>query len=419
MVPELTALLACLTFLVGLAVGMAVFARSRSAWRAEAEKTRLTLARTEAALQAEKEKATWFYDTSHQLKDTFKALASDELAARSEQLKATSREELDHLVTPLREHLVVLDRYVRELENKREAAYSRLGTQLSLLQDLQTSLRDQTTSLAQALKAPTIQGRWGEMQLRRLVELAGMANHVDFAEQESSDTGRPDMIIHLPQGGILPIDAKVSLTAYVEAMETQDDRVRNEKLLQHGRMIRTRIRELSQKAYWSQFTQTPDVVVMFVPIEATLGTAFQHDPDLFEYAMRNRVLVSSPVLLFALLKAVALGWQQQRIADNAAELAERGRRLHDRTRGFLAHLSRIGESLRRCVGDYNQAVGSLEGRLLPAARAFQELGGTPQEVESPTRVDVQPRSPASQPDESRELDPSEEAGSSGPSSPGS
>lgn len=406
--PWFASLLSVLTFLVGLAVGMAVLAKSRSAWRTEAEKTRLSLTRAEAALQAEQDKTAWMQDTTHQLKDAFKALASDELTAKSEHLKTTSRDELDQLVAPLREHLKTLDGYVRELENKRETAYAQLGTQLGLLHDLQASLRDQTTSLAQALKAPTIQGRWGELQLRRLVELAGMANHVDFAEQEVTDTGRPDMIIRLPQGGILPIDAKVSLTAYVEAMETQDDHVRTEKLLQHGRTIRTRIRELSQKAYWSQFTHTPDVVVMFVPIEATLGAAFQHDPDLFEYAMRNRVLVSSPVLLFALLKAVAFGWQQQRIADNAAELAERGRRLHERTLGFVEHLGQIGDSLRRCVRDYNKAVGSLEGRLLPAARAFQELGGTPNVPDSPARVDVALRSPAPETGASREQDPSED-----------
>jgi DNA recombination protein RmuC len=382
-------------FIMGIAVTVVALWRHLRDRRAEAETLKIQLAQAEAELQAEKDKTTWTEMARQQMRDTFKALASDELVAKAEQLKMTARDELGGVVAPLKQELSKLDGYVRELESKREGAYSSIGTQLQLLQGLQDSLKQQTATLAEALKAPTVRGRWGEVQLRRLVELAGLQNHVDFSEQESGDSGRPDLIVRLPPNGILPIDSKVSLGAFLQAMECQDEEARNASLRDHAKALRGRARELSQKAYWQQFDRTPEVVVMFVPIEASLAAAFQHDPELFEYAMSNKVLIGSPVVLFGLLKAVAYGWRQQQVAENAAQIADQGRSLYDRVLTFVGHLTGMGKSLENCTARYNEAIGSLEGRLLPAARRLRDMGLATDEIDAPKQVDLQPRLPRS------------------------
>ena len=381
-------------FVAGVVVAWVLLQRGRAALQKEAERLKVDLAQCQISLQAEKEKLAWVEDAKRQLGDTFKALASDELGIKAENLKKTAREELGTLVEPLKEELSKLDMYVRELEGKREGAYSKLGTQLELLQGMQDSLKEQTTVLAQALKSPTVRGRWWEVQLRRVVELAGLADHVDFDEQASTESGRPDMIVRLPQGGVLPVDAKVPLGAFLDAMEAEDDQSRKSSLVLHAKALRARVRDLSQKAYWEQFETAPEFVVMFVPVEASLGAAFQQDPELFEYAIENRVLVSSPVVLFALLKAIAYGWQQQRIAQNAANIAEQGKTLYDRVAKFVDHLAGMGASLETCVRKYNEAIGSLEQRLLPAARRFKEMGVAVKEIRSPGHMEVSPRPPS-------------------------
>ena len=345
-------------------------------------------------LRAEREKNLWTEDAKEQFRDTFKALASTELESRSAQLKTTAKEELTGVVAPLKEELTKLDKQVRELEAKREGAYSSLGTQLQGLHSLQDSLRQQTTTLAQALKAPTIRGRWGEIHLRRLVELCGMEKHVDFSEQESTDDGRPDMVIRLPEKGIVPVDSKVPLDSFLKAMEAENEDSRKVLLAEHAKAFRGRIRELSQRAYWDQFDRTPDVVVMFVPVEASLSAAFQSDRDLFEYAFQNKVLVTSPIALFALLKAIAFGWQQQQVAENAAQIAEQGKSLYERMATFVGHVAGMGKSLEGSVKKYNEAVGSLDTRVLPAARRLKELGVGAAEIEAPGPIEAQPRLPA-------------------------
>ena len=345
-------------------------------------------------LRAEREKNLWTEDAKEQFRDTFKALASTELETRSAQLKTTAKEELTGVVAPLKEELTKLDKQVRELEAKREGAYSSLGTQLQGLHSLQDSLRQQTTTLAQALKAPTIRGRWGEIHLRRLVELCGMEKHVDFSEQESTDDGRPDMVIRLPEKGIVPVDSKVPLDSFLKAMEAENEDSRKVLLAEHAKAFRGRIRELSQRAYWDQFDRTPDVVVMFVPVEASLSAAFQSDRDLFEYAFQNKVLVTSPIALFALLKAIAFGWQQQQVAENAAQIAEQGKSLYERMATFVGHVAGMGKSLEGSVKKYNEAVGSLDTRVLPAARRLKELGVDAAEIEAPDSIEAQPRLPA-------------------------
>jgi DNA recombination protein RmuC len=351
------------------------------------------LAQAEATLRAEREKNAWTDGAKEQLQNSFKVIATSELESRSSQLKTTARDELTGVITPLKEELAKLDKQVRELEAKREGAYSSLGAQLQGLHNLQDSLRQQTTSLTQALKSPTVRGRWGEIHLRRLVELSGMSNHVDFSEQESTDGGRPDMVIRLPERGIVPVDSKVPLDAYLRAMEVEDEDARRLLLAEHARAFRGRIRELAQRAYWEQFERIPEIVVMFVPVEASLSAAFQADRDLFEYAFQNKVLVTSPIALFALLRAVAFGWQQQQVAENAEQIAAQGKSLYERIATFVGHVSGVGKSLEASVKKYNDAVGSLDARVLPAARRLRELGVGSAEIEAPEPVETQPRLP--------------------------
>jgi DNA recombination protein RmuC len=220
-----------------------------------------------------------------------------------------------------------------------------------------------------------------------------MQDHVDFDEQEAGLSGRPDMIIKLPQGGIVPVDAKVSLEAFLQAMEEDDHDARTECLLRHAQGLRARVRELSHRAYWEQFPTSPEVVVMFVPVEPSLSAAFQHDRDLFEYSFQNKVLVSSPIVLFALLKSIAFGWQQQQVATNAAQIADQGKTVYDRVSTFIGHVTGVGKSLDSSVKRYNEAVASLESRLLPAARRLREMGVATTDIESPEHIETQPRLP--------------------------
>ena len=352
------------------------------------------LAQAEAMLRAEREKNLWTEDAKDQFRNTFRVLATDELESRSSQLKTTAKEELTGVIAPLKEELTKLDKQVRDLEAKREGAYSSLGAQLQGLHNLQDSLRQQTTTLAQALKSPTVRGRWGEIHLRRLVELSGMGRHVDFSEQESTDSGRPDMVIRLPEKGIVPVDSKVPLDAFLRAMDTEDEEARRQLMAEHARAFRGRIRELAQRAYWEQFERIPEVVVMFVPVEASLSAAFQSDRDLFEYALQNKVLVTSPIALFALLRSIAFGWQQQQVAENAEQIAAQGKALYERVATFVGHVAGVGKSLDASVKKYNEAVGSLDARVLPAARRLRELGVGNAEIDAPGPVEAQPRLPA-------------------------
>ena len=289
----------------------------------------------------------------------------------------THKEELRNLVEPLGKTMGDLDRQVQQMEQKREGAYQGLHEQLRQLGPLVQALR----------AAPDARGRWGELQLRRVVEMADLVAHVDFEEQASTTDGRPDMIVHLPNQGILPVDSKTPMLAYLEALEDGEPAHRDGKLKEHAAAIRFRIRELSQKRYWVQFDRAPEVVVMFVPNDACLSAAFEKDPDLLEYAMQQKVLPTTPVTLLALLKTVAYGWQQHKVAENAREIAEQGRELHDRLAKFVEHFQRAGSGLDNAVRAYNEAVGSLDSRLFPAARRLKEMGAASADVVLPPAVD--------------------------------
>ena len=390
-------------FLLGLLIGLAVWHRDRSRADKQSAKLRLQIATFESEHKTYTEKLSWVETAENQLREAFKALAGDALKSNSEMLTVQAKKDLERIVDPLKKNLDSLDGHVRELEKARQGAYQSLEQQFSQLRNTHTRLQETTITLTQALRSPTVRGRWGEIQLRRVVEMASMVKHVAFDEQASTDLGRPDMIVHLLNGGILPLDAKVPLDSYLRAMESPDEESRKPYLEGHAQAMRNRIRELGQKQYWDQFKSSPDFVVMFVPNEACLGAAFEQDSELLEYAIGHKVLISTPVTLLALLHAVAYGWQQHQITENALRIAQEGKELYGRLRTFIEHFSKLGDSLRRSVESYNQAVGSLNWRLMPAVKRFQELGLSTIELNAPDEVDVVPSLPKSA-DEARKDD---------------
>ena len=379
--------------LIGLAVGLALgwaIVRLRQGQRTA--DLRIANAQLEQELRAEREKLQWTEVAEQKLREAFTALASQSLSSNSQQFLANAQKELKTLVDPLSQKLDTMDQQVRALETKREGAYGKLGEQLRSLGEAQSQLQRTTVSLEQALKSPTARGRWGELQLRRVVELAGLVHHVDFDEQPTTDEGRPDMIVRLPGGGVLPIDAKASAAAYLDAMQLEGER-RSAKLAEHVRAMRSRIQDLSRKQYWAQFDRAPELVVMFVPFESALSAAFEKDPELLEYGIRQNILVASPVTLLALLRAVAFGWQQQHITENARQIANEGRELYARVLNVLRPFRDAGTHLGRAVEAYDQAVGSLEHRLFPALHRLKDLTASSGELPETTEIRKTPRLP--------------------------
>ena len=376
-------------FAAGFAVGWAAF-RLREGRRSA--DLRIANARLEQELRTEQEKVQWTEIAEQRLREAFTALASQSLSSNSEQFLTHAQRELKTLVEPLNQKLDTMDQQVRALETKREGAYGRLGEQLRSLGEAQSRLQRTTVSLEQALKSPTARGRWGELQLRRVVELAGMVAHVDFDEQTTAGEGRPDMIVRLPGNGVLPVDAKASATAYLDAMQSEGA-ARAAKLGEHVRAMRSRIQDLSRKQYWAQFDRAPELVVMFVPFESALSAAFELDPELLEYGIRQHILVASPVTLLALLRAVAFGWQQQQITENARQIAGEGRELYARVLNVLKPFSEAGTHLGRAVEAYDKAVGSLEHRLFPALHRMKDLTASSDELPETSELRKSPRVP--------------------------
>jgi DNA recombination protein RmuC len=383
------------SFLLGLAVGLAAWLRAKSGAMRRSAGLESTIAALEAERKGAAEKLDWIEKAEQNMRDAFKALASDALKSNSEMLTGQARKDISSIVDPLKENLSSLDGHVRELEKSREGAYKSLEQQLRDLRETHTRLQETTSTLSHALKAPTVRGRWGELQLRRVVEMAGMVGHVAFDEQAQAEKGRPDMIVHLPNGGVLPVDSKVPLGSYMDAMESDDEQRRAGKLAEHARAMKERIQELGLKQYWDQFEKTPDFVVMFVPNEACLGAAFERDPALLEYAIEKKVLISSPVTLLALLRTVAYGWQQQRISENALKIVKEGSELYARMQTFIDRFAALGKSLGRTVDSYNAAVGSMNRRLIPVSRRLQDLGVSEKELEAPEEIDAAPGLPSS------------------------
>ena len=308
----------------------------------------------------------------------------------------TTRQKAIHeMMTPVHQALGKVDVKLLDLEKERVGAYQVLRNQVAELVNSQKELRQETSNLVKALRTPSVRGQWGEMQLKRVVEMAGMVAYCDFAEQVSVDGEngrlRPDMVVNLPGGKKIIVDAKAPLSAYLESLEAPDDQTRSDKLVEHARQVRTHIRALSQRAYWEQFDSTPEFVVLFLPGETFFSAALEKDPTLIEAGVREKVILATPTTLIALLRSVSYGWRQESIAENAKAISDLGRELYKRVSDMGSHMTRMGRHLGQVVDSYNQTVGTLERRVLVSARKFKVLDTSNEEIDELAAIDHTPR----------------------------
>ena len=311
--------------------------------------------------------------------------ASEKTAIADSQL--AQRFDVEQLVGPMRETLARVEQQLRESDVARATSHAELAQQVEFTRRGADQLRDQTRALVTALQRPEARGRWGELQLRRVVELAGMAAHVDFDEQVIIDGGlRPDMVVRLAGGKNVVVDSKVSLSAYLEAAATADEATRADRLAAHARHLKTHVDSLASKAYWAALPETPEFVVMFIPGEAFLAPALDVDPGLLEHALARRVHIATPTTLVSMLRTIQYAWQQEKLSENALAVFEVGRELYERLSGLGKHLERVGKSLTNAVGSYNQAVGTLETRVLVSARKLSALGVVEAELAAPQPI---------------------------------
>ena len=335
----------------------------------EEAKTRLTEAFRALAADALKSSNEDFLRLAEERFKTLTQAAAGELEAR--------KTAVETLVHPLRQALEAYQQEARALEEKRLREISGVGRQLGEVALAQTALQRETANLVNALRAPQVRGRWGEIALRKTAELAGMTKYCDFDEQASVQTEggrlRPDMIVHLPGQRDIVVDAKVALNAYLDSLEASTPELREAALVRHAQQVRMHVKRLASKEYWNQFPQAPDFVVLFIPGEVFLAAAAERDPDLLQDALSNQVLIATPTTFIGLLLTAAYGWRQEQIAENAQRISELGRQVHERLSVLVEHFAGVGRALEKSVEAYNKAVGSLETRVLPSARRFAEL----------------------------------------------
>ena len=371
-----------------------------------------------AELKAAEEKQSLLHRAEEKLSDTFKALSSEALKSSTDEflkLAKTSftnqseqaqnelekrKTAIENMVKPVKESLGKFEIRMGEIEKLREGAYAELKEQVRALNEGQLGLQRETASLVKALRQPTGRGQWGELQLKRVVELAGMQEHCDFHTQLTATTDegkslRPDLVVHLPGGKTIVVDSKTPMDAYLDAVEANDDSTRQDALQNHARQVRTHIQQLSSKNYAAQFDQAPEFTVLFLPSESFFSAALQVDPTLIEKGVDQGVILATPTTLIALLRAVAYGWRQEAVAQNAREISSLGRELHERLGVLADHFTRLGKSLNSAVDHYNKTVGSFEGRVLPSARKFAELKAAPEAktIDALEPIDSQHRDP--------------------------
>ena len=388
-----------------LAYGLLMRSQRRSeddlrALQDEHSSTKEALARLEsqreAELKAANEKLALLEEAKVNLQDSFKALSSEALSKNNESFlnlaKATlekyqegakgdlekRQQAINKTVEPVGEALKLFNDRVSKIEERRTETDAGLREKLKQLAESQLQLSRTTSSLVQALRAPQVRGQWGELQLRRTVEMAGMINYCDFEEQSAVETEegqrqRPDMLIRLPNERRVIVDSKVPLAAYLDALESDDPDVQTQRMQTHARHLREHIKSLSAKSYWTQFEDTPEFVVLFIPNEAIFSAALEQDPSLIELGVSNKVILATPTTLIALLKAIAYGWQQDAIAREAKEISALGKELYERIGVIAGYLSKLGKNLGQTVDQYNKTVSSVETRLLSTARKFQAL----------------------------------------------
>ena len=363
------------------------------------------------------EKLALLEQARDQLKESFQALSSEALSKNNESFlnlaKTTlekyqegakgdldkRQEAINKTVEPVGIALKTFNERVEKIEERRTQTDASLKQQLQQLAESQVQLSKTTGSLVQALRAPQVRGQWGEMQLRRTVEMAGMINYCDFEEQASVETSdgqrqRPDMIIRLPNERVVVVDSKVPLAAYLDALQSEDPDHQKERMVAHARHIRDHIKGLSAKSYWTQFDNAPEFVVLFIPNETIFSAALEQDPELIELGVVNKVILATPTTLIALLKAIAYGWQQEAIAREAKDIAALGKELYERVSVVTGHFTKLGKSLDQSVGCYNKAVSSLESRLLVTAKKFEALdSASPDPLSEPSLIEKQPSLP--------------------------
>ncbi len=406
-----------LGLVAGIALGCCLGLLLRSS---QVSKARAVRARLDAELAASRttagERAAAIDEVRRQMAGEFAQLSSQALRQNADQFLqladtklgegrlaadvdlARRQEAIEHLLAPIAEQLGKYDEGMQQLERERVRSYTALTEQMKYLATSHDQLQKETRSLVTALRSPQTRGRWGELQLRRVVEMAGMLERCDFSEQVSSDgdTGRmrPDMVVHLPGGKNVAVDAKVPMQAFLDANEARDEDERRAHLANHGRQVKAHVDALSKKEYWKRVDPSPEFVVAFIPGDPLLTAALEHEPGLMEYAVANHVLLATPTSLIALLRAVAYGWQQEALTDNARQVQVLGAQLYERISVLGDHMAGVGRSLSGAVTAYNKAVGSLEGRVLVTARKFVEMGvvgAGERELPQPVPVDSFPR----------------------------
>lgn len=427
-----------LGIVIGSALGLTVGLLVRSG---QSTRSRTTQARLEAELlqsrRAADERAASVGEVKHQMAEEFARLSSEALRRNADQFLvlantrlgesrvaaegdlAKRHEDINRLLAPIAEQLGKYDEGMQRLEVERQRAYTALTEQMRHLASSHDQLQRETRNLVTALRSPQTRGRWGELQLRRVVEMAGMLERCDFSEQVTSDGDsgrmRPDMVVHLPGGKNVAVDAKVPMQAFLDANEADDETVRRTHLANHGRQMKAHVDSLSKKEYWKRVDPSPEFVVAFIPGDPLLTAALEHEPGLMEYAVANHVLLATPTSLIALLRAVAYGWQQEALTENARQVQVLGAQLYERISLLGEHMAGVGRNLTGAVSAYNKAVGSLEGRVLVTARRFAEMGvvgAGERELAQPVPVDA-----ATRPLQASELLASARAPAEGPTDP--